>query len=62
MGVVVLGAVGWAMCILGSSATSEWSTKNPFTVAMWAASTAAHALAREPRMRVRRTRMQVHAY
>lgn len=91
-GVGVLGAVGWAMCILGGSATSEWSMKNPFTVTMavlgtvalvliivglitgsegvfaalaavtivmWAASTAAHTMAREPRMRVRHT--QVHA-
>ena len=33
-GVVVLGAVGWAMCILGGRSTTEWSMKNPFTVTM----------------------------
>ena len=33
-GVVVLGAVGWAMCILGGTSTTEWSMKNPFTVVM----------------------------
>ena len=33
-GVVVLGAVGWAMCILGGTSTTEWSMKNPFTVTM----------------------------
>lgn len=33
-GVGVLGAVGWAMCILGGKTAPEWSMKNPFTVAM----------------------------
>jgi Kef-type K+ transport system membrane component KefB len=33
-GVVVLGAVGWAMCILGGTSRTEWSMKNPFTVTM----------------------------
>ena len=33
-GVVVLGAVGWAMCILGGTSTTDWSMKNPFTVTM----------------------------
>ncbi len=33
-GIVVLGAVGWAMCILGGRSTTEWSMKNPFTVTM----------------------------
>ncbi len=33
-GVVVLGAVGWAMCMLGARNTTEWSMKNPFTVTM----------------------------
>jgi membrane-bound ClpP family serine protease len=33
-GVGVLGAIGWAMCIFGGSGTSEWSMKNPYTVAM----------------------------
>ena len=65
-GVGVLGVVGWATCILGGSATSESSMKNPFTVTMAVLGTvalvlimAAHTMAREPRMRVRHT--QVHA-
>jgi hypothetical protein len=33
-GVVVLGAVGLAMCILGGTSTTEWSTNNTFTVVM----------------------------
>ena len=33
-GILVLGAVGWAMCILGGTSTTDWSMKNPFTVTM----------------------------
>ena len=33
-GVGMLGAVGWAMCVLGGRDTSEWSMKNPFIVSM----------------------------
>ncbi len=33
-GVGVLGAVGWAMCILGGSTKSVPSMKDPFTVVM----------------------------
>jgi hypothetical protein len=33
-GVVVLGAIGWTMCILGGSTTSVPSMKDPFTIVM----------------------------
>ncbi|MGH2595869.1 MAG: hypothetical protein ACRDH7_07890 [Actinomycetota bacterium] len=50
-GVVVLGVIGWAMCIFSGSTTSVPSTKDPFAVVAvvkWLVSTTVHALTRKP--------------
>ena len=57
----VLGSIALVMIVVGLITGSEgmFVSLAAVTVVMWAASTAAHAMTHEPRMRVRHT--QVHA-